>query len=79
MTGEPYCRFHGLCIEPPVILAHCTDTSPLHSITTLYCVLFNCFRVSSVLGRDVKQYGKKFMFDGADDTCWNSDQVGNIS
>ena len=31
--------------------------------------------VSSVLNRDVKQYGKKFMFDNNDDTCWNSDQV----
>jgi hypothetical protein len=26
------------------------------------------------LGKDVKEYGKKFMFDGNDDTCWNSDQ-----
>ena len=33
------------------------------------------FRVSSVLNRDVKQFGKKFMFDGEEDTCWNSDQV----
>lgn len=42
---------------------------------------FNCFnhaltldRVSSVLNRDVKQFGKKFMFDGNEETCWNSDQ-----
>ena len=34
-------------------------------------------RVSSVLNRDVKQFGKKFMFDGEEDTCWNSDQVCN--
>ena len=33
--------------------------------------------VSSVLNRDVKQYGKKFLFDKEDDTCWNSDQVNN--
>jgi hypothetical protein len=32
------------------------------------------FRVSSVLNRDVKQYGKTFMFDGEEDTCWNSDR-----
>lgn len=32
------------------------------------------FRVSSVLNRDVKQYGKKFMFDCNEETCWNSDQ-----
>ncbi|XP_045215905.1 nuclear receptor 2C2-associated protein-like [Mercenaria mercenaria] len=31
-------------------------------------------RVSSVLNRDVKQYGKKFLVDGNEDTCWNSDQ-----
>ncbi|XP_029355706.1 nuclear receptor 2C2-associated protein [Echeneis naucrates] len=31
-------------------------------------------RVSSVLNRDVKQYGKKYMFDHNEETCWNSDQ-----
>ncbi|XP_059494439.1 nuclear receptor 2C2-associated protein [Stegostoma tigrinum] len=31
-------------------------------------------RVSSVLNRDVKQFGKKFLFDRNEDTCWNSDQ-----
>ncbi|XP_037830214.1 nuclear receptor 2C2-associated protein isoform X2 [Kryptolebias marmoratus] len=31
-------------------------------------------RVSSVLHRDVKQYGKKYMFDNNEETCWNSDQ-----
>ncbi|NWX14406.1 NR2CA protein, partial [Aegotheles bennettii] len=31
-------------------------------------------RVSSVLNRDVKQFGKKHMFDGSEETCWNSDQ-----
>ncbi|NWX93969.1 NR2CA protein, partial [Nothoprocta pentlandii] len=31
-------------------------------------------RVSSVLNRDVKQFGKMHMFDGDEDTCWNSDQ-----
>jgi hypothetical protein len=32
-------------------------------------------RVSSVLNRDTKQFGKKHLFDGEDETCWNSDQV----
>ena len=32
------------------------------------------FRVSSVLNRDNKQFGKSHMFDGKD-TCWNSDEV----
>ncbi|XP_018965805.1 nuclear receptor 2C2-associated protein isoform X3 [Cyprinus carpio] len=31
-------------------------------------------RVSSVLNRDVRQFGKKFMFDSNEETCWNSDQ-----
>jgi len=31
-------------------------------------------RVSSTLNRDTKQFGKKYLFDGRDETCWNSDQ-----
>ncbi|GFS07843.1 nuclear receptor 2C2-associated protein-like [Elysia marginata] len=31
-------------------------------------------RVSSVLNKDVKQFGKKYLFDGDEETCWNSDQ-----
>ncbi|XP_032778226.2 nuclear receptor 2C2-associated protein [Daphnia magna] len=31
-------------------------------------------KVSSVLGREVKSYGKQFLFDGCNETCWNSDQ-----
>ncbi|KAK3798627.1 hypothetical protein RRG08_019114 [Elysia crispata] len=31
-------------------------------------------RVSSVLNKDVKQFGKKHLFDGDEETCWNSDQ-----
>lgn len=27
-----------------------------------------------MLNRDVKQFGKVFMFDGDDETCWNSDR-----
>ncbi|KAK7889241.1 hypothetical protein WMY93_024801 [Mugilogobius chulae] len=34
-------------------------------------------RVSSVLNRDVKQFGKKYMFDSSEETCWNSDQGQN--
>uniref|UniRef100_U3JA17 Nuclear receptor 2C2-associated protein n=1 Tax=Anas platyrhynchos platyrhynchos TaxID=8840 RepID=U3JA17_ANAPP len=30
--------------------------------------------VSSVLNRDVKQFGKQHMFDANEETCWNSDQ-----
>lgn len=32
-------------------------------------------RVSSTQNRNAKEYGKKFMFDGLEDSCWNSDQV----
>ncbi|RUS76572.1 hypothetical protein EGW08_015650 [Elysia chlorotica] len=31
-------------------------------------------RVSSTLNKDVKQFGKKHLFDGDEETCWNSDQ-----
>lgn len=31
-----------------------------------------------MLNRDVKQYGKKYMFDGNEETCWNSDQVKEL-
>ncbi|KAJ1531059.1 hypothetical protein ONE63_005888 [Megalurothrips usitatus] len=34
---------------------------------------FEC-KVSSVLNKDAKQFGKKNMFDNNDETCWNSDQ-----
>jgi hypothetical protein len=30
-------------------------------------------RVSSTLTKDVKNFGKAFMIDGKDETCWNSD------
>lgn len=32
------------------------------------------FRVSSVLNRDTKNYGRQFLCDGKEETCWNSDQ-----
>jgi hypothetical protein len=32
-------------------------------------------RVSSVLLGDTKMYGKKNMFDGSDESCWNSDKA----
>eukprot|EP01113_Clastostelium_recurvatum_P045496 TRINITY_DN7823_c0_g1_i2.p1 TRINITY_DN7823_c0_g1~~TRINITY_DN7823_c0_g1_i2.p1 ORF type:complete len:150 (+),score=35.39 TRINITY_DN7823_c0_g1_i2:30-452(+) len=31
-------------------------------------------RVSSVLNKDVKQFGKDYLFDGSEETCWNSHQ-----
>jgi len=31
------------------------------------------YRVSSVLNNDRKMFGKKYLFDGNEETCWNSD------
>ncbi|GFR07485.1 nuclear receptor 2C2-associated protein [Trichonephila clavata] len=31
-------------------------------------------RVSSVLNKNAKEFGKQYMIDNCDDTCWNSDQ-----
>ncbi|XP_010604793.1 nuclear receptor 2C2-associated protein isoform X2 [Fukomys damarensis] len=31
-------------------------------------------RVSSVLNRNIRQFGKKHLFDQDEETCWNSDQ-----
>uniref|UniRef100_A0A3B5KEM9 Nuclear receptor 2C2-associated protein n=1 Tax=Takifugu rubripes TaxID=31033 RepID=A0A3B5KEM9_TAKRU len=42
------------------------------------CFFWLDFRVSSVLNRDVKQYGKKYLFDCNEETCWNSDQVKQL-
>jgi len=36
--------------------------------------LIKAIRVSSTLNNDAKQYGKKYLMDGKDDTCWNSDE-----
>ena len=35
---------------------------------------FSALTVSSVLDKKHKEYGKKFLYDGKDETCWNSDQ-----
>jgi len=32
------------------------------------------YKVSSVLNKNTKQFGKIFLFDGDEETCWNSDQ-----
>ena len=34
--------------------------------------------VSSVLDRNKKEYGKQYLYDAREDTCWNSDQVCKI-
>uniref|UniRef100_A0AAY4EFF5 Nuclear receptor 2C2-associated protein n=1 Tax=Denticeps clupeoides TaxID=299321 RepID=A0AAY4EFF5_9TELE len=47
--------------------------SDLPMAASLVCGDTQC-RVSSVLNKDVKQFGKKFLFDSNEETCWNSDQ-----
>ncbi|KAF8794928.1 Nuclear receptor 2C2-associated protein like [Argiope bruennichi] len=39
-------------------------------------IIKNCssLRVSSVLNKNAKEFGKQYMIDDCDDTCWNSDQ-----
>lgn len=32
------------------------------------------YRVSSTLNRDAKNWGKQYLLDGSNETCWNSDQ-----
>ena len=44
------------------------------SINILKAELFSSLSVSSVLQGKHKEYGKKFLYDGKEDTCWNSDQ-----
>ncbi|KAJ1980126.1 Nuclear receptor 2C2-associated protein [Dimargaris cristalligena] len=36
--------------------------------------LIQATRVSSVLNKDNRSYGKKHLFDGNEETCWNSEQ-----
>ena len=58
--GESGCRVKSVPLTPLLV-----------AVVT-FCL---ALRVSSVLNRDVRQFGKKFMFDGDEETCWNSDQV----
>ncbi len=47
----------------------------------IYLLGFNAvlfFRVSSVLNKNSKEYGKQYMVDNCDDTCWNSAQVCDL-
>ena len=37
--------------------------------------LYEIYRVSSVLNKDNKNYGKKNLIDGSEETCWNSEAV----
>lgn len=43
-------------------------------VAPVKALLLPC-RVSSVLNRNSRQFGKKYLFDEDEETCWNSDQV----
>ncbi|TWW57721.1 Nuclear receptor 2C2-associated protein TR4 orphan receptor-associated 16 kDa protein -like protein [Takifugu flavidus] len=63
-----------------VVVVRVLKEDMMAMISGQFCVTVNRgffwldFRVSSVLNRDVKQYGKKYLFDCNEETCWNSDQ-----
>ena len=63
-------------VEPCIVIvvAGLSSLNPYKKFSNNFLHIFY-FRVSSVLNRDVTQYGKKFLFDKREDTCWNSDQV----
>ncbi|CAG2163778.1 unnamed protein product [Oppiella nova] len=45
-----------------------------HAMEVLEAIGDTDNEVSSVLNKDVKQFGKQFLIDGKEDTSWNSDQ-----
>jgi hypothetical protein len=48
----------------------------IYVVESLFKNVFeNLTRVSTVLNKDTKSYGKQFLCDGKEETCWNSDQV----
>jgi len=49
------------------------EGSSAANINILKTETFVC-NVSTVLQKNHKQYGKKFIYDGKDNTCWYSDQ-----
>ncbi|XP_032686298.1 nuclear receptor 2C2-associated protein [Odontomachus brunneus] len=67
--------------RPKITLVYTTCTSvasveeknrPIDMPSLLEENKFEC-RVSSVLNKNVRLYGKKHMFDNSTETCWNSD------
>ena len=55
------------------------DCKELTSLAKLrFQVKYLINRVSSVLNKDVKNFGPAFLNDGLSETCWNSEQ-GNIT
>ncbi|XP_063259619.1 nuclear receptor 2C2-associated protein isoform X4 [Prinia subflava] len=59
-------------VEPLVCARTATRLSPVPDVPG--AVALSPHRVSSVLNRDVKHFGKQHLFDGSEETCWNSDQ-----
>lgn len=49
----------------------------LVKVGNVEALVLSC-RVSSVLNRNSRQFGKKHLFDQDEETCWNSDQVRRL-
>ena len=58
---------------PPRLISPLHRTDPPYPFISPFHV--HILRVSSVLNRNVKDFGAVHLFDGSPDTCWNSDQV----
>lgn len=51
------------------------DSNPIKTLLSILPENKNKnIKISSVLNKDATQYGKLLMFDGNEDSCWNSDQ-----
>lgn len=56
--------FHSLCQQAVSKKDGSENLNPSPSFVS---------KVSSVLNKDSKTYGKQYLFDGSEETCWNSD------
>lgn len=59
-----------------MLIVQCLSSVGIICIFVHYCRMgseFEQLRVSSVLNRNVKLYGKKHLIDSNPETCWNSD------
>ena len=65
-AGNFVCRYR--------ILGHLHTYANSDSRCSVSTVSFS-HRVSSVLNNDSRSYGKRNMFDGNEETCWNSAEV----
>ena len=70
------CNLCGWCLCLFIFVLLCTYVTV--NVNYVVDAAWHVFRVSSVLNHDNKQFGKSYMFDGKEDTCWNSDEVWSV-